>query len=176
MCSRNAIGYIDREGRIIFTAPLLPSTFHRTLHSSSSGGQKLPLSGWNGIDAAVMHEEEHCGEVDRRSGLTVESDMTSVRHIDASHDFESHLDEISCELQNETIFLANASLQLLSVEAKMTPPGERMELIEHVIATTVEAHMNTCNYTSEKVAEGLRHYYEMVSMESSVRLVIIFTF
>lgn len=175
LCSRNAIGYIDREGRVILTAPLPPGDFLRTLHLSPSNGQKLPTSSdWSTINPLVVQEEAQDTEVEERSDLMDDSsDTLAVQNIDGNHDFDSHLDEISCGLQGETLFLANATFQLLAEEAKMAPSSERVELIEHVITTTVEAHMNTCNYTLEKVTEGLRRYHEMMATQSSVRCSIL---
>ena len=40
---------------------------------------------------------------------------------------------------------------------------ERLALIGQVSEQIIEAHMTTCNYTSEKVAEGLREYETLKS-------------
>lgn len=50
------------------------------------------------------------------------------------------------------------SIQTLIQEAMIPPTGERQDLITQVVETVTEAHLNTCNYTSDKVAEGMAKY------------------
>jgi len=52
----------------------------------------------------------------------------------------------------------SSTLQELSLAARETPTGGTVELIEHTIQVVVDAHVNTCFYTSDKVAAGLREY------------------
>ena len=48
-------------------------------------------------------------------------------------------------------------LQML-LEVQQPMNEERLQLIGNVSEQIIEAHMTTCNYTSDKVAEGLRKY------------------
>jgi len=50
------------------------------------------------------------------------------------------------------------NLDSLLEEARQPPTLERKELIHQVVDTVIEAHMNTCNYTTEKVKEGIQNY------------------
>ena len=43
-------------------------------------------------------------------------------------------------------------------EARRTPTNEQLELVQSVFDTVVEAHMDTCIYTTNKVAEGKAKY------------------
>ena len=52
--------------------------------------------------------------------------------------------------------------------AKVSPDVERLKLIEDVINAIVNAHMNTCIYTREKVAAKLRLYEETARSEPQV--------
>lgn len=57
-------------------------------------------------------------------------------------------------------FPGSSSIEVLIAEAVKPPDWVKMRLIKHVVETVVEAHLNTCNYTVEKVAHGLQRYNE----------------
>jgi len=61
----------------------------------------------------------------------------------------------------EVAFPGSASIEVLIAEAVKPPDWVKMRLIRHVVETVVEAHLNTCNYTSDKVALGIQRYKEM---------------
>ena len=48
-------------------------------------------------------------------------------------------------------------------EVQQPVNDERSTLIGQVSEQIIEAHMTTCNYTSEKVAEGLREFETLKS-------------
>lgn len=50
------------------------------------------------------------------------------------------------------------NLDTLLDEARQPPNPERKELIDQVVETVIEAHMNTCNYTTEKVKAGIEKF------------------
>ncbi len=54
-------------------------------------------------------------------------------------------------------------------EANSTPSPERQLLIDQVIDTVIEGHMDTCNYTSPKVAAGMATFQENMRMGKMVR-------
>jgi len=65
-------------------------------------------------------------------------------------------------------FELSSTLRELSVAARKPPTGSTAELIEHTIQAVVDAHVNTCLYTSDKVAAGLREYELMLSTKPTV--------
>lgn len=46
--------------------------------------------------------------------------------------------------------------------------GGTLDLIEHTIQAVVDAHLNTCLYTRDKVAAGLREYELMLNTKPPV--------
>ena len=46
----------------------------------------------------------------------------------------------------------------LLAQARIEPVGERRELVEQMIESVVKAHLQTCNYTDEKVKEGKEQF------------------
>ena len=52
------------------------------------------------------------------------------------------------------------TIETLIPEAREEPTGERLVLVNQVIETIADAHLSTCNYTSEKVAAGMKKYQE----------------
>ena len=50
------------------------------------------------------------------------------------------------------------NLDTLLDEARQPPTPDRKELIDQVVDTVIEAHMNTCNYTTEKVKAGIEKF------------------
>lgn len=54
-------------------------------------------------------------------------------------------------------------LESMIADAKEEAHGEKAELIQSVTETIIEAHMNTCNYTCEKMQEGIKRYEAMKS-------------
>lgn len=167
ICSRNAIGYIDREGRVILTAPLSSNDFLRTLHlSPSSNNQKEP-SDWVYLDASAVPPDE------QTSGRSLSPTATGAAAIEEPNtrlsDEVSDFEDGSCgEIQAEPMSTMSASLQMLAEESKTEPSGERLQLIEHVIMMTVEAHMNTCHYTADKVDDGIKRFKESVAKDPRV--------
>lgn len=68
----------------------------------------------------------------------------------------------------EISFPGSSSIEVLIAEAVKPPDWVKMRLIKHVVETVVESHLNTCNYTAEKVAHGIQRYNEM-SLKGQVR-------
>lgn len=68
----------------------------------------------------------------------------------------------------EFAFPGSSSIEVLIAEAVKPPDWVKMRLIKHVIETVVETHLNTCNYTAEKVANGIERYKEM-ALKGQVR-------
>lgn len=62
----------------------------------------------------------------------------------------------------------SSSLHDLSVAARQPVTGSTADLIEHIIQAVVDAHVDTCLYTSDKVATGLREYELMLSSKPVV--------
>jgi len=62
----------------------------------------------------------------------------------------------------------SSTLRELAVAARESPTGTTADLIEHTIQAVVDAHVNTCLYTSDKVATGLREYELMLSSKPLV--------
>lgn len=170
VCSRNAIGYIDREGRVILTSPLSSEDFLRTLHlSPSSNSQKEPQTpDWVYLDTSAMPASD---QISGRSSSPTATGAAAVEPNSRLTDEVSDFEDASCgAIQAEQASCQmSASLQMLADESKTEPSDERMQLIEHVILMTVEAHMNTCHYTADKVADGIRRYKESVAKDPGVR-------
>jgi len=59
------------------------------------------------------------------------------------------------------------TIETLIPESREEPVGERLVLVNQVIETITDAHLNTCNYTSEKVDSGMKKYYEMLKHNPS---------
>ena len=45
-------------------------------------------------------------------------------------------------------------------DAKAVPRNEKEKLVENVTQTVIEAHMDTCNWTADKIAAGLKKFKE----------------
>jgi hypothetical protein len=80
--------------------------------------------------------------------------------------------EINTQTVPETIAVPSASdddgairqaLAELVDEARRLPVSgsERANLVEQVIRSVIDAHMNTCNYTKEKIELGLQRYIQV---------------
>lgn len=65
------------------------------------------------------------------------------------------------------------AIEILISEVMKPPDQAKMRLIKHVITTVVDAHMNTCNYTSQKVSDGIQRYRDSVA-SGQVRVRLIF--
>ena len=63
-------------------------------------------------------------------------------------------------MSEESIQSYQSSLNNMLPEAKLDPVGDRLKLVEQVIETVVQAHLDTCNYTAEKVQIGLQSYFK----------------
>ena len=78
----------------------------------------------------------------------------------------------STVMLNEDVFSSplelTSTLHELSIAARQPPTGSTADLIEHTIQAIVDAHVNTCLYTSDKVATGLREYELMLSTKAPV--------
>lgn len=72
----------------------------------------------------------------------------------------------------EISFPGSSSIEVLIAEAVKPPDWVKIRLIKHVVETVVESHLNTCNYTAEKVADGIQRYNEM-SLKGQVRCYLI---
>jgi len=58
--------------------------------------------------------------------------------------------------------LRQAISELVDEARRLPVPGsERATLVEQVIRSVIDAHMNTCNYTKEKIEVGLAKYIEV---------------
>ena len=69
------------------------------------------------------------------------------------------------------------SFGTLMVEAQQPTKGEKTELLESVMETIIDAHMNTCDFTIPKIQEGMLRY-EAVKQEMQQKIVsfcIVFT-
>ncbi len=69
----------------------------------------------------------------------------------------SHLDSMpALEPSNPQLYLGG-----LLQRAKQTPTRDQQLLIEQTLEKVIGAHMDTCIYTADKIAEGMRKYQEM---------------
>jgi len=62
------------------------------------------------------------------------------------------------------------TLRELSIAAREPFTGNIADLIEHTIQAVVDAHVDTCPYTCDKVAAGLHEYEHMLSTKPIVSL------
>lgn len=69
---------------------------------------------------------------------------------------------------SESIFYSSSYFRAQVNEAKLPPNDERVKLVIQVIGSTVQAHMETCVYTSEKVSLGYQKYKELMSDKPEV--------
>lgn len=122
---------------------------------------------WVYLDASAMPvDEQNSGRSLSPTATGAATVEPNTRLTDESSDFE----DVSCgAIQAEPVCTMSASLQMLAEESKTEPSGERKQLIEHVIMMTVEAHMNTCHYTADKVADGIKRFKESVAKDPRVR-------
>ncbi|ELU11613.1 hypothetical protein CAPTEDRAFT_227484 [Capitella teleta] len=97
--------------------------------------------------------------------LLIQDNGDSIFNDPASFAHASELDFSQLTIKKEPLDELAARLDIsvtmrtLIGEAMQPASGERRELISQVVDTILEAHLNTCKYTSEKVAAGiLRHH------------------
>lgn len=62
---------------------------------------------------------------------------------------------------NSTTNIPSASMQCIEdqlTEAKALLDAQQLKVVDQVIETVIDAHMTTCNYTTEKVSKGKKQY------------------
>jgi len=79
-----------------------------------------------------------------------------------------HSDVLTDDALFSTPLELGITLRELSVAAREPFTGNIADLIEHTIQAVVDAHVDTCPYTSDKVAAGLRKYELMLSTKPPV--------
>jgi len=79
-----------------------------------------------------------------------------------------HSDVMTDEAVFSTPLELSITLHELSVAAREPSTGNIADLIEHTIQAVVDAHVDTCLYTSDRVATGLREYELMLSTKPPV--------
>ena len=84
----------------------------------------------------------------------------------------NNLHSTACFGVSESIFYSSAYFRAQVNEAKLPPNDERVKLVIQVIGSTVQAHMETCVYTSEKVSLGFQKYKELMSDKPEVCFLI----
>jgi len=109
-----------------------------------------------------MFDTHHCQCAPRSSSLSSSSSSSPQQQQQSQRDIMPHVDMFSMPLE-----LSN-TLRELSVLAREPPTGSTADLIEHTIQAVVDAHVNTCLYTLDKVATGLREYELMLSTKPPV--------
>lgn len=189
---RDAIAFIDREGRVILNTSYCPAddVLHSPNSSMAGSGGSLQQKELNNVYAdtdfltkKLEQERIIYAERNRRGGHANSLNVTPCKISKTDPSLFEGLDTVLTEESQDSSFTSgghpgsstdievlqmSATLKQLMEEAKLVPSGTRLQLVEHVISATMEAHMNTCNYTAEKVAEGLRKYNEMMKDKPKV--------
>lgn len=109
------------------------------------------------LESADMDTDEFRGILSRQNS----ADPSSSAGGGGTEESGSVSDEYS-------VSLARSLRRMIDEEAKQPPFGNRIQLVDHVISAVSEAHLSTCNYTSEKVAKGLSRYHEMMKDKPKV--------
>ena len=191
---RDAIAFIDREGRVILNTSFCPAdddVLHSPNSSMAGSGSSLQpkelTNVYTNADFLTKKLEQEriiYAERNRRGGHANNSLNVTPYKIGKTDPclFEG-LDPVLTEESQDSSFTSGGHpgsstdievlpmsemLKPITAEAKLVPSGTRLQLVDHVISATAEAHMNTCNYTAEKVAEGLRKYNEMMKDKPQV--------
>lgn len=81
--------------------------------------------------------------------------------------FEAAANTPTGELKKRGFSEEAEAIEILILEVMKPPDQAKMRLIKHVITTVVDAHMNTCNYTSQKVSDGIQRYRDSVASGQS---------
>ena len=175
---KDAIGYIDREGRIIFTEPLsgndFPNVAVNCVPRKRSLDTKCPVNSafvgkqfdGNLLREVAMDSSEPPEGVSDSGNSKVEgmlwSPVPKVRSVTSQSLLQL------APIRNS---MMSGLLMQQALEAKVTttiddPNTESM--IQEIINTIVDAHKATCLYTSDKVAVAVMKYEEMVKHEPLV--------
>ena len=123
------------------------------------------LSGCLKVESRSVTDDMHDCQCVAQS-LSLSAGLSSPEQQQRRHSEQSDIMP-SVDLFSSS-FELSSTLRELSVAARKPPTGSTAELIEHTIQAVVDAHVNTCLYTSDKVAAGLREYELMLSTKPPV--------
>jgi len=131
-------------------------SFYRQLSKDSS-------SSWPSSSLKVESWSADCQCAAARSSSLLSLSSSAQQQQQPQHcDMMLDMDLFSTPLE------LSSTLRELSMAAREPPTGSTADLIEHTIQAVVDAHVNTCLYTSDKVATGLREYELMLSTKPPV--------